>query len=231
MTDTRLCGALGVPATVAAAVSGGVTVVQLRDPTCPDRDFVALGRELARQLAGTGVPLLVNDRVHLVAAIGADGAHVGQGDLPVAAARQVLPAAGWLGLSVQTEEHVAAARSAGAGLVDYLGVGPVWPQTTKPDAAEPGGVRRVAAVVRASPWPCVAIGGIGPGRVAAVRAAGAAGIAVVSAVCGRPDPAAAARALRAEWDAAPPPPGDEPTGRSARRGAGRRHAGRHGGAG
>jgi thiamine-phosphate pyrophosphorylase len=96
----------------------------------------------------------------------------------------------------------AAARAAGPGLLDYLGAGPVWPQTTKPDAAPPGGPERLAAVVAASPWPCVAIGGVGRGRIGAVRRAGASGIAVVSAICGQPDPAAAAAALRAEWDGA-----------------------------
>jgi thiamine-phosphate pyrophosphorylase len=201
VTDRRLCGALGVPATVAAAVGAGASVVQLRDPGSSDADLVTVGRAVARVLAGSGVPLLVNDRVDLVAAIGADGAHVGQGDLDLASARRELGPEAWLGLSVQTLEHVAAARLAGVEL-DYLGVGPVWPQVTKPDAGEPSGVDRLRAIVAASPWPCVAIGGIGPGRVRPARAAGAAGVAVVSAICGSPDPAAATRALRVEWDGA-----------------------------
>ena len=201
VTDSGLCGALGVPATVAAAVGAGASAVQLRDPGSPDGDLVALGRALARELAASGVPLLVNDRVDLVAAIGADGAHVGQGDLDVAASRRALGPGAYLGLSVQTVEHVAAARRAGADL-DYLGVGPVWPQFTKPDAGRPSGVDRLREIAAASPWPCVAIGGVGPGRVRAVRAAGAAGVAVISAICGQPDPAAATRALRLEWDGA-----------------------------
>lgn len=201
VTDRRLCGALGVPATVAAAVGAGASVVQLRDPGSSDADLVAVGRAVARVLAGSGVPLLVNDRVDLVAAIGADGAHVGQGDLDLASARRELGPEAWLGLSVQTLEHVAAARRAGVEL-DYLGVGPVWWQVTKPDADEPSGVDRLRAIVAASPWPCVAIGGIGPGRVRPARSAGAAGVAVVSAICGSPDPAAATRALRVEWDGA-----------------------------
>ena len=199
VTDSRLCGALGVPATVAAAVGAGASVVQLRDPGSPDADLVAVGRAVARVLAGSGVPLLVNDRVDLVAAIGADGAHVGQGDLDVTSARREVGPHAYLGLSVQTLEHVAAARREGPDL-DYLGVGPVWPQVTKPDAGEPSGLARLREIVAASPWPCVAIGGIGPGRVRPARAAGAAGVAVVSAICGRPDPAAATRALKAEWD-------------------------------
>ncbi|WP_420123601.1 thiamine phosphate synthase, partial [Nakamurella sp.] len=88
------------------------------------------------------------------------------------------------------------------GTVDHLGVGPVWWQSTKPDAADPGGLDTLAAIVGRSPLPCVAIGGIDAVRTPAVRAAGAAGVAVVSAICGQPDPAAAARRVRAAWDGA-----------------------------
>ena len=168
VTDTTLCGPKGVPATVAAAARAGVTAVQLRDPAASDDELVALGRAVVVALRGTGVPLLVNDRVHLVDAIGADGAHIGQSDLDPGAAREVLGPRAYLGLSAQTLEHVAAARARGVGTLDYLGVGPVWPQVTKPDAAEPGGVERLREIGAASPWPCVAIGGIdverAPGR-------------------------------------------------------------------
>lgn len=202
VTDTGLCGARGVAATVAAAVRGGVTAVQVRDPQAPDDEVVRLGRSVAAALAGTGVPLIVNDRVHLVEAIGADGAHVGQGDLDPIAARALLGPAAVLGLSVQTLAHVEAATALPPGTVDHLGVGPVWWQATKLDAADPGGLETLAAIVRRSPVPCVAIGGIDAARVPSVRATGAAGVAVVSAVCGQPDPAAAARRLRAAWAAA-----------------------------
>lgn len=203
VTDTTLCGLKGVPATVAAAARAGVTAVQLRDPAASDDELVALGRAVLVALRGTGVPLLVNDRVHLVDAIGADGAHIGQSDLDPAAAREVLGPRAYLGLSAQTLEHVAAARARGVGTLDYLGVGPVWPQVTKPDAAEPGGVERLREIGAASPWPCVAIGGIDVERARVVRGTGVAGVAVVSAICGQPDVAAAARALRAAWDGAP----------------------------
>ncbi|MFN8075398.1 MAG: thiamine phosphate synthase [Kineosporiaceae bacterium] len=207
VTDTGLCGERGVPATVAAAVRGGVTIVQLRDPDADDASFVALGRALAAELAGTGVPLIVNDRVHLVAEIGADGAHVGQGDLDVATARALLGPDALLGLSVQVPEELEAALEAGldAGLIDYLGVGPVWHQTTKAVPRPPLGVDGLAAVTAASPWPCVVIGGVDASRAAACKGAGAAGLAVVSAVCGQPDPELAARTLRTAWDEAPAP--------------------------
>lgn len=202
VTDTRLCGEAGVPATVAAAVTAGVTVVQLRDPQADDGELVALGRTLVAALAGTGVPLLVNDRVDLVVPIGADGAHVGQGDADPEEARARLGCGALLGLSVSTVAEACAAGDLLPDTLDYLGVGPVWPQTTKPDARTPIGTDGLAAVTTATALPCVAIGGVTRERVADVRAAGAAGAAVVSAICGRPDPGAAARDLRAAWDGA-----------------------------
>jgi len=200
VTDTAMCGPLGVPATVAAAVAAGVTCVQLRDPAADDDDFVAQGRLVRAALADTGVALLINDRVHLVAAIGADGAHVGQGDLDLAGCRAILGDDAYLGLSVQDPAHVAAALEHGVGAVDYLGVGPVWGTASKPDHAPPGGVERLRAVRALSPWPCVAIGGIGIDRVEQVRASGVAGIAVISAICGQGDVGAATAGLRRAWD-------------------------------
>ena len=202
VTDTVMCGQLGVAATVSAAVVAGVTVVQLRDEGATDDELVRLGRQVMKALEGTDVALIINDRVHLVEAIGAHGGHVGQSDLGIGEARALLGPAAYLGLSVQTVEHVATAREHADGTVDYLGVGPVWGTATKLDAAAPGGLERLRQVTSASPWPCVAIGGINVKRMSAVRQAGAAGAAVVSAICGQPDVAAATRALRAAWDGA-----------------------------
>jgi thiamine-phosphate pyrophosphorylase len=202
VTDTAMCDKLGVAATASAAVGAGVSAVQLRDVGATDDELVSLGREVMAALRGTGVPLIINDRVHLVQAIGAQGAHVGQGDLGVDQARAVLGPDAYLGLSAQTVEHVAAACELVDEAVDYLGVGPVWGTTSKLDAATPGGVERLGRIVWASPWPCVAIGGITAERLPQVRRAGAAGAAVVSAICGQPDVAAATRELRAAWDGA-----------------------------
>jgi len=202
VTDTLMCGRLGVAATVSAAVVAGVTVVQLRDEGATDDELVRLGRQVMKALEGTDVALIINDRVHLVEAIGAHGGHVGQSDLGIGEARALLGPAAYLGLSVQTVEHVATAREHADGTVDYLGVGPVWGTATKLDAAAPGGLERLQQVTSASPWPCVAIGGITVERVPQVRRAGAVGAAVVSAICGQSDVAAATRALRAAWDGA-----------------------------
>ncbi len=203
VTDTVMCGEFGVPATVTAAVRAGVTTVQLRDPDADDAEFVELGRAVAAVLRGSGVPLIVNDRVHLSRAIDADGVHIGQGDLDPVSARGIIGPDALLGLSVQTLDHVSAAGGLGPGVIDYLGVGPVWPQATKPDAAEPAGLRRLREIVDASPWPCVAIGGVNADRAPSVRAAGAAGIAVVSAICGQPDVSAAVHDLQRAWQPGP----------------------------
>jgi thiamine-phosphate pyrophosphorylase len=202
VTDPVMCHQFGLAATVSAAIGAGVTVVQLRDVQATDDELVALGREVVAVLRGTGVPLIVDDRVHLVGAIGAGGAHVGQSDLGIGQARAMLGPAAYLGLSVQTMEHVVAARQHADGALDYLGVGPIWGTGTKLDAAAPAGVERLRQITSASPWPCVAIGGINLGRLARVHGAGAAGAAVVSAICGQPDVAAATRGLRAAWDGA-----------------------------
>lgn len=202
VTDTILCGQFGVAATVSAAVGAGVTVVQLRDIDATDDELVALGREVRAILRGTGVPLIVNDRAHLVAAIGADGVHVGQSDLEIAQARALVGPTAYMGLSVQTLEHVMVARGHVAGTLDYLGVGPVWGTATKLDAAAPGGLGVLGQITSASPWPCVAIGGITPERLSMVRGTGAVGVAVVSAICGQPDVVAATRRLRTCWDGA-----------------------------
>ena len=202
VTDTALCGHFGVTATVSAAVGAGVTLVQLRDVDATDDELVRLGREVMTVLRDTGVPLIVNDRAHLVDAIGAHGAHLGQSDLEIGQARALLGSAAYLGLSVQTLEHVALARGHGVDALDYLGVGPVWGTATKADAAEPGGLEPLGQITAASPWPCVAIGGIDLERLPMVRRAGAAGAALVSAICGHPDVAEKTRRLRAAWDEA-----------------------------
>lgn len=204
VTDTALCGDVGVTATVEAAVAAGVTVVQLRDPAATDDELVRLGRDIAQVLRGSGVPLIVNDRVHLVGPIGADGAHIGQGDLDPVLARKLLGPTALLGLSVQTEQHVKQAEQLGSDVIDYLGVGPIWQQVTKADAAPPVGLYGLREISRAGQWPCVAIGGITASRARALRGSGIAGIAVVSAICGQPDVPAAVQGLRQAWQPTPP---------------------------
>jgi thiamine-phosphate pyrophosphorylase len=206
VTDTSLCGGFdGVTSTVRAAVRGGVTAVQLRDPGASTRELTRLGEALLAVLRPAGVPLVVDDRLDVALAIGADGAHVGQRDLDPVSARRLLGPGRHLGLSVSTPDEARAAAALPPGTVNLLGVGPVNPTTSKTDARPAIGVDGLAAVTAAARAaggpPCVAIGGLTARDVPALRAAGAVGAAVISAVCGTADPQAATRALATAWAA------------------------------
>ena len=185
---------------VAAAVRGGVTLVQLREKTRPDAEIVERARALKDLLAPLDVPLIVNDRVEVARAAGADGVHLGQDDLDIARARAILGPDKLIGVSAGT---AAEAARVGRASADYVGIGPVYATPTKADAGAPIGVAGFGSLAAAlAPLPAVAIGGIGAGNAAQVMAGGAAdGIAVVSAICGAEDPEAAARALRREIEA------------------------------
>ena len=169
--------------------------MQLRDKQADTKAMIECGSALKRVLAGTSVPLIINDDVEAAIAISADGLHVGQSDLEVAEVRHRIPKDMILGLSVETVEL---AKAVDRELVDYVGVGPVFATSTKLDHKTPIGFDGLARIVRASPVPAVAIGGLKAGHAAPVMAAGAAGLAVVSAICGTPDPQAAAQALASE---------------------------------
>lgn len=192
VTDPGLCAERGLVETVVAAVRGGVTVVQLRDKHASDGEMIDQARRLKAALAGSGVPLIINDRLAVALESGADGLHIGQDDGEVAAARAELGDQALLGLSVQTLEQLARLD---AERLDYLGLGPVFATPSKHDHAEPLGFTGLASLVAASPLPAVAIGGLKAEHAASVRQAGARGLAVISAICGRPDPEAAARAF------------------------------------
>ena len=196
VTDPVLSGERGVAEVVRAAIAGGVTAVQLRDPQASTRELCRLGAALLDVLDGTGVPLLVNDRLDVALAVGAAGVHLGQSDLPVKAARQLGGPDFLVGLSVSTEPEIAEVEALPAGTVDYLGVGPVFPTSTKPKAPAALGLEETARLRASTTLPCVAIGGITADNAGGVRATGVAGIAVVSAICAAPDPEVAAKALR-----------------------------------
>ena len=192
--DPGLCAPLGLVETARRAVAGGATAIQLRDKAATTASLVETGRALRSALAGTAAALVVNDDAEAARAVGADGLHIGQGDRPPAEARALIGPDMALGFSVETE---AAARAVDPALVDHVGAGPVFATPTKPGHAAPIGLAGLARLASLSPVPAVAIGGLGPAHVEAVLAAGAAGLAVVSAVCGQPCPEAAARRLAA----------------------------------
>lgn len=191
VTDSALCGERGLLAVVEAAVRGGVSCVQLREKTLGTRAFVERARALKASLKLHGVPLIINDRVDVALACGADGIHVGQGDMAPADVRRLLPGA-LLGLSIETLEQL---EQAELEAVDYYGISPVFSTATKTDAAAAVGLEGLRVMRAHTRRPLVAIGGIAPGNAQAVMAAGADGLAVVSALCMAPDPAEVARCL------------------------------------
>ncbi|WP_017968400.1 thiamine phosphate synthase [Rhizobium leguminosarum] len=193
--DPDLCAGIGMVETARLAVAGGATMVQLRDKHAGTIRMIETGRALKQALDGTGALLIVNDDVEAAIAIGADGLHIGQEDMDARRARAMVGAEMILGLSVESE---ALANAVDPGLVDYTGVGPVFATPTKADHKQPIGFDGLARLVKASPVPSVAIGGLKADHVGQVFAAGARGLAVVSAICGSPDPEAATRRIAAE---------------------------------
>lgn len=200
VTDTRLCGSpTGVVDTVRSAVAGGVTAVQLRDRMATTRQLVELATSLLEVLRGSGVPLIINDRADVALAVGADGLHVGQHDLDPVSARRLIGPTMHLGLSVSTPGEMLAASGLPRGTVDLLGVGPIRETPSKTDASPAVGFEGLARICRDTALPCVAIGGLGLSDVDALQQAGVIGLAVISAICGRPDPESSARELASAW--------------------------------
>jgi thiamine-phosphate pyrophosphorylase len=178
------------PEVVEAAVEGGVDVVQVREKHSSAREQLAVAREVRSITAEAGVPLIVNDRIDVAHAAGAEGVHLGDDDLPVAVAREQLGPDAVIGRSVST---VAGAREAAAAGADYLGVGAVYHTDTKDvtEVEDAIGLDVVRAIDEAVDVPFVGIGGVTPETAADVVAAGADGVAAVSAITAADDPAAA----------------------------------------
>lgn len=193
VTDRELCGETGVVETVLQAVAGGVRVVQLREKALDTRRFIETATLLKLALTPLRVPLLINDRVDVALASGADGVHIGQSDMPYDKARALLGPDAIIGLSVETQEQVNEAKRLD---VDYLGISPVFATTTKKDAAAPWGLEGVRRIRLVTNHLLVGIGGIHAENAADVLMAGADGVAVVSAICGTPSPRSASEALR-----------------------------------
>jgi len=193
VTDRGLSAGRSLDDLVAAAVRGGVTIVQLREKDILTREFVVLGRRLAELLRARCIPLIINDRVDVAMAVLADGVHLGQSDMSPADARSLLGPKAVIGLSVETVEQAAAADRLD---VDYLGVSPVFATPTKKDTSAPLGIEGLWRLRPLTRKPLVAIGGINLANAARVLEAGADGLAVVSAICAASDPESAARKLR-----------------------------------
>ncbi len=199
VTDAKLSRGRSHLEVIRAAIAGGATVIQYREKEGTTRQLVEEAqalRELTRQM---GVLFIVNDRVDVALAVDADGVHVGQDDMPAPIVRKLMGPGKIVGVSVDNLEQALQAEQDGA---DYLGAGPIFATPTKPDAAPPIGVDGLAEICRRVSIPVVAIGGLNAENAAEVIRAGAAGVAVVSAVVAAPDVEAAARRLWEVVDAA-----------------------------
>jgi len=201
VTDAPMCARRGVTATAEAAARGGATVVQLRHPGALGRQLLEDARRLSAAMRTWGVPVLVDDRLDVALVAGVSGVHLGQQDLPAPEARMLGGPHLLIGWSVSTPAEAAEASGWPPGTVDYLGVGSVFPTATKATGRPPIGLAGLARVVAATDLPCVAIGGIDESNAEEVMAAGAAGVAVVSAICAAPDPEEATRRIRAALEA------------------------------
>jgi thiamine-phosphate pyrophosphorylase len=181
VADTEFASGKNLPWLVRQAVLGGVTVVQIRAKELGTRDFLELASRLSHNLKKIGCPLLINDRVDIALACGAEGVHLGQDDMPLPDARRLLGPDKIIGISVNTLDEAAEAEKLGA---DYLGLGPIYVTSTKKTVLPvlgPEGIRRVRRQVGI---PVIAIGGINPTNAGAAKKAGADGIAIVSALLG-----------------------------------------------
>lgn len=216
--DPDLCGgAEGMVSTTLAAVRGGVTVVQLRAPNWKKRAVAECARELLRRMPAS-VPLIINDHADVARAVGAAGVHVGQKDLSPEDCRLIVGPDAVVGLSISNDDELSRLivdeRSRFAPndelsrptvddvsrfspAVDYIGIGPVFPTGTKKDAAPVVGLDGLRTLLETAPVPAVAIGGISEVNARSVFETGVSGIAVVSAICGKNAPEAAARSLLA----------------------------------
>jgi thiamine-phosphate pyrophosphorylase len=192
VTDRRLCGPRSLEEVVLMAVRGGAACVQLREKSLSTLAFVQEARRIKAILAPFGAALIINDRIDVALAVGADGVHIGQSDMPAHMARELMGPRALIGLSVETWEDVERARTMN---VDYLGVSPVFDTPTKTDTKGHWGLEGIRRIRAATLLPLVAIGGLHAANAEDAVRAGADSIAVVSAICSAPDPFLASQEL------------------------------------
>ena len=192
-TDRDIMSTETLEQAVEAAVKGGCTVVQLREKNCTSREFYELALSVKNITDYYGVPLIINDRLDIAAAVNADGVHLGQKDLPANIARAVLGESKIIGVSANNLEAALKAENDGA---DYLGVGAVFATGTKKDT-KPVSTESLKEICSRVKIPVVAIGGIKRDNITLLNGTGISGVAVISSVIGKPDISSAARELKA----------------------------------
>lgn len=194
VTDRQLTGGRPLRLVVEAALRGGARAVQLREKDLPPRDLYPLALEMRQLTQAYGARLLINDRVDVALAVNADGVHLTTTSLPASIARQVLGPGRLIGVSTHTRAEVQAAIDEGA---DFIVFGPVFSTPSKAPYGPPVGLDALRAVRAVVKLPILAIGGIKPTNLEQVLAAGADGIAVISAIISADDPTAATQNLLA----------------------------------
>jgi len=192
ITDEEIAGGRSHTTIARLAIAGGADVIQLRDKIRGSADLIRVGREIREITRDTGAGFIVNDRLDVALACGADGVHLGQGDISPVVARQLAPSGFIIGVSVGNRHEAILAEQDGA---DYVALSPTFSTGSKPDAGAGHGCGILAEICRSVSIPVIAIGGIGPGNIREVIRAGAEGIAVISSVVAKPDITAAAREL------------------------------------
>jgi thiamine-phosphate pyrophosphorylase len=192
VTDTVLQTCHSHADLAALAIAGGADTIQLREKGGSTREMIRSASEMQALCTKTGVTFIVNDRVDVAIASGADGVHLGQDDFPIPLARKLLGKKAIIGGSASTMEE---ARNCFAEGADYIGFGPVFPTGSKADAGPASGLDLLGRVAEEIPLPIIAIGGITVVNAPLVMKAGAHGIAVISAVCCQENPTEAARSL------------------------------------
>ena len=195
ITDTTIQSRFTHAELAKMAIEGGADTIQFRQKNGSTRELVESAQGVQAVCKAHGVSLIVNDRADIALAVGATGAHFGQDDLPIAIGRRILPPEMIIGASARTEDKILEAISAGA---DYIGFGPIYQTSSKPDAELPKGLEALRRMSEIAQCPVIAIGGITAETAYEVIRSGAYGIAVISAVCGQADPAAATRHLWSE---------------------------------
>lgn len=192
-TDSTLMSCKTVEESVEKAIIGGCTVVQLREKNCSSRELFELALRVKKVTDSYKIPLIINDRIDICLAADADGVHLGQQDLPCAEARKILGEDKIIGVSAALPEEAAAAEAAGA---DYLGVGAVFPTSTKTNT-RPVTPETIRAIRDAVSIPFVVIGGVNQSNISSLYGLGINGAAVISAVLAQPDITEAARQMKA----------------------------------
>ena len=193
VTDRGLAKGRSTLDIIRSAVQGGVTCVQVREKECTTLDFIEQAQSIKEYLQSKGVPLIINDRVDVALAVGADGVHLGQTDMPLDMAKKIIGDSMIIGISAESIADAVAAEKGGA---DYLGVSPIYATPTKTDTAPPLGLEGLRAIRQKVNLPLVGIGGLNRDNAAAVIRHGGDGVAVVSAIVAADDPMQAAGDLK-----------------------------------